>query len=116
VAGGGDGPGDVGRAGDGAGGLIDGEVIQGEPAVDGRLERPGLDDRLVPGPGQDSAQVTGAVGRVAVNLSRRRFAADQFRGDRGIAVVLPGGLRQLALNADERAFRSEAARYHGLRA
>ena len=47
---GGDGAGDGGRAGHGAGVLIDGEVTGGEPALDGGLERPGLDDQLVPGP------------------------------------------------------------------
>src|SRR5262245_1090810 len=58
----GDGPGDPGRAGDGPGGLIDGEVVQGEPAVDGRRERPGLDHRGVPGLAQRGTQVPGAVG------------------------------------------------------
>ena len=42
-------PGDPGRAGHGPGGRIDGEVIGGEAARDGGLERPGLDHRLVPG-------------------------------------------------------------------
>src|SRR5262249_10224078 len=41
-AAGGDGAGDTGRAGHRAGGLVNGEVIGGEPAVDGGPERPRL--------------------------------------------------------------------------
>ena len=55
-----------GRAGDGAGLLIDDEVIDGEPAGDGGLQRLGLDHRGVPGVADSAAQVPGAVGQVAV--------------------------------------------------
>jgi hypothetical protein len=63
-----DAPDDTGRAGHRPGGLIDTEVIQGEPALDGRLEWPGLDDRRVPGLLQRRTQVAGAIGGVAVDL------------------------------------------------
>jgi hypothetical protein len=46
---GGDRAGDAGRAGDGAGLLVHGEVLAGEPAGHGGLDRLGLDHRLVPG-------------------------------------------------------------------
>jgi hypothetical protein len=43
----GDTAGDAIRAGDGAGLLVGGEVVQGEPALHGGFERLGLDDRGV---------------------------------------------------------------------
>ena len=66
VAAGGDVPGDLVRAGDGAGIFVHGEVVQGEPALDGGQQRVRLDHRLVPGPGDRIAQVSGAVGRIGV--------------------------------------------------
>ena len=48
---------DTGRAGDGPGVLIGGEVIDGEPAPDRGLDRPGLDHRRMPGLAQRRAQV-----------------------------------------------------------
>ena len=42
-------PGVPGRAGDRAGRLIDGEIVEGEPAGHGRTQRLGLDRRLVTG-------------------------------------------------------------------
>src|SRR6266851_10284854 len=74
IAAGGDRPGDAGRAGHGVRGLIDGEVIEGEPALDRRLERPGLDHRRVPGLPDRRAQVPGAVSGIAVPLTRRAAA------------------------------------------
>src|SRR6266516_2020776 len=83
---GGDGAGDGGWAGHGAGVLIDGEVAGGEPALNSRLERPGLDDQLVPGSGEGGPQVAGTVGGITVDLRRRRFPGDHLRGDRRVAV------------------------------
>jgi hypothetical protein len=49
MAGGRDQAGDAGQAGDYPGLLIDGEVIDGEPASDRGLRRLGLDHCLMPG-------------------------------------------------------------------
>src|SRR5689334_24606479 len=49
VAAGGDAPSDLVRAGDGAFVLVDGEVVEGEPALDRGLQRLGLDRRGIPG-------------------------------------------------------------------
>src|SRR5271166_2502929 len=57
-----------GRAGDGAGLLVDGEVIEGEPAGHGRLQRFRLDDSVVPVLAVGGPGLTAAVGRVTVNL------------------------------------------------
>jgi hypothetical protein len=53
-------------------------------------------------------QVPRAVGGAAVNLRLPRLTADQIRGDRGVAVVLPGRLGEL-LAGDDPGFR---ARHH----
>src|SRR5713226_7514911 len=95
-------------AGDRALVLADGEVIDGEPALDRRTQRLGLDHRLVPGLLDRIAQVTGAVGGIAVPgqwllpaaaaVACRGIGAvagslggQELLGHRGIAVVLPGG-------------------------
>src|SRR6266568_5723757 len=46
--------------------LADGEIIDGEPALDRGTQRPGLDHRLMAGLVDRIAQVTGAVGGIAV--------------------------------------------------
>ena len=74
-----------GRAGDRPGPLVDGEVIDGEAALDRGLQRLGLDDGLVPGVGDRAAQVPGAVGGIAVPGQRFLLAA--------ITAVCPGGWR-----------------------
>jgi hypothetical protein len=91
--------GDAGRAGHGASGLIGGEVIGGEPALNSRFKRPGLDHRFVPGLPDRRTQVPGAVRRVAVPLARRTatssLAGQELASDGSVAVGLARGLRQL---------------------
>src|SRR5208283_5508711 len=48
--------------------LIDGEVVQGEPAGHGRAQRPGLDDGVVRGRPVGGVALPAAVGRIPVNL------------------------------------------------
>ena len=59
------GDGVAGRAGDGAGLVIDGEVVDGEAAGDGRLQRRWFDHRGVAFCLEALAQFPGAVGGVA---------------------------------------------------
>ena len=97
------GAGDPVRAGQGSGGRVVGEVVDGEPAGHGRAGRPGLDDR---GPGpflQGGQHGAGAVGGVTEHLHRPGVlvdggvGTDQVRPDRGVAVVRPGRLGQAHL-------------------
>src|SRR5436305_712203 len=85
-----------GRSGRRAGGLVNGEFIGGEPAVHGWLERPGLDNRGVPGLADRCAQVPGAFVRFAIPLTPRAAAGglggQERARDRGVAVVLSAGL------------------------
>jgi len=96
---GGDTPGHAGRAGHRPGALIDSEVISGEPACHGCLDRPGLDHRGVPGLADLRAQVPAAVGGIAVPFTRRpatgHLTGQELGSDRGVAVVLPGSPGQL---------------------
>src|SRR5271157_16066 len=64
-----------GRAGDRAGLLIDGEVIDGEPSLDRGPQGLGLDHRLVPGISDRAAQVPGAIGGIAVPGTTSAFAS-----------------------------------------
>ena len=93
----GDRPGDAGRAGDQPGLLIDGEVVHGEAVLDGRLDRLGLDHRLVTGAADRITQLTGPVGRVAVPGQRAvltgivrpgGLSGHEFRRDRRVPVLL----------------------------
>src|SRR5207342_1118237 len=63
-----------GGAGDGALLLVDGEVIEGEPAVHGRAQRLRLDDGGVPGVAVGGAGLPAAVGRVSVDLQPLAFS------------------------------------------
>ena len=89
------------RAGHRAGRLVDGELVEGEPAVHGRAQRPRLDDRGVPGlrPGRGQ-QLAGAVGRIAQHLDRVGFLGQQLDADRGVGVLRPGGRGQRAAGDD----------------
>jgi len=60
------GRGHPGRAGHGVPVRGDGEIVDGEPALDRALHRPGLDHRLVPGLADRLPQFSRAVGRVAI--------------------------------------------------
>lgn len=66
VAAGGDTPDDPVRAGARAIVLVDGEVVQGEPALDRRGQRLGLDHRGISGLPDRVPQVPSAVGRIGV--------------------------------------------------
>lgn len=72
-----DGAGDVVRTGHGAGCLIDSEVIEGEPTLDGRAHRPWFDQRSMSGASESGEHFPGTVGRVGKDL-------DAGAGDRGI--------------------------------
>ena len=78
-------------------GLVDGEVVDGEPARHGRAQRQRFDHRGVSGRvGQGGAQLAGAVGRIAQHLTLpARSPASRSRPDDGFVVVLAGGLGQL---------------------
>ncbi len=96
LAGAGDPGGQPVRAGHRGGGLVDGEVVEGEPAVHGRAQRPRLDDRGVPGlrAARPAARRCRRPNRPAPRAGRvRRPAA---RSDRGVGVLRPGGRGQRA--------------------
>src|ERR1700722_2511126 len=61
-------PGVPGGAGDGADVLIDVEVVEGEPTLDGRSQRLGLDHGVVSTGTVGGAGRSGAIGGVAVDL------------------------------------------------
>ena len=86
-----------GRAGDRAGGLVDGEVVEGEPAGDGGRSGDRLDHRIVPGIGQARRAVrAGAVGRVAEHLQAGLGSpASSLDADGGFVVVRCRGRGQL---------------------
>ncbi|TSE15693.1 hypothetical protein B1A87_007035 [Arthrobacter sp. KBS0703] len=87
------------RAGHGAGCLIDGEVIEGEPAFDGRAERPWFDHWGMRGAGESGEHFPGTVGRVGLDADAgagdRGIQGDQPGTDGSVAVLGPGGLGQL---------------------
>src|SRR5207253_892117 len=68
VAGFGDWAGVAGWASHGGGGLFDGEVVHGEPALHGHSQRLGFDHRIVSGVGDGAAQIPCAVSAIAVPL------------------------------------------------
>src|SRR6266516_2967100 len=84
-----------GRAGDRALLFADGEVVDGEPALDGGAQRLRLDHRLVPGLLYRIAQVTGAVSGVAVPGQRVTatavVTAAAAAGSGGCAGAVTGG-------------------------
>src|SRR6266849_2720924 len=86
-----------GRAGHRALLLADGEVINGEPALHRGLQRLGLDHRPVAGVVDRAAQVTGAVGGIAVPgqrlLPAAAAAAAAAAGAGGVRAGLPGRAR-----------------------
>jgi hypothetical protein len=75
-----------GRAGDGAGGGVDSEVVQAVPADHRGLQRRRLDEQLVPGLGQGIAAGVGGVGGVGKDLQVARFVGQQLQGDGGLVV------------------------------
>jgi hypothetical protein len=121
VAAGGDAPGDLVRAGDGAFVLVDGEVVEGEPALDRRLQRLGLDHRGIPGLPDRVPQVPGAVGGIGVPGQRLPaglpagrlrpalagvlvlagvLGGEELRRGRRVGVVLAAGPGQLLIGDD----------------
>src|SRR5438105_6802968 len=76
-------PGMPAGAGDGAGVLIDAEIVTGEPALDGRAQRLGLDHGVVPTGTVGGAGLSGAVGGVAIHLQ----ALAVFLVGRGLVVT-----------------------------
>ena len=94
AAGFGDRAGVAGRAGHRGGVLVDGEVVDGEPALDRRGQRPGLDHRVVSGVVDRATQIPCAVSGIAVPLTRaggacgsRRIGGQELLCHRRIGVL-----------------------------
>jgi hypothetical protein len=66
-----------GRAGEGAGLLVDGEVVEGVPARNGRSQRLGLDHGVVPTGTVGGTGCSDAIGGVAVGLQARALLVSQ---------------------------------------
>jgi hypothetical protein len=75
-------------AGHGAGGLVDGEVVGGEPAVHRRSQWGRFDDRGVSGLNDRGPGITGAVGGVTEHLQAAVFTLEQFQPDHGLVVAV----------------------------
>src|SRR5580658_5523210 len=87
--------------------MVDGEVINGEPALDGRVQWLWLDDRLMAGVADRLAQLPGAVSRVAVPHQAGAFltVAGRLGGNKAgrgvrLAVTVPRGPGQLLAGDD----------------
>ncbi|MEU7864458.1 hypothetical protein [Nonomuraea sp. NPDC049141] len=79
-----------GGAGDRAGVCVDEEVVQGEPADHGGLERGRLDQQPVPGGRQVGAQLGSGVGGIGQDLQRAALIGEQAGGDGGLVVLSTG--------------------------
>src|SRR6266545_2701004 len=89
------------RAGRGAGGVVDGEVIDGEPTARHRFPtRCGLDPVGVATAAQLVAELSGAVGRIGQHGHRLILALEQVEPDDGLVAVAAAGLAQRAVGDD----------------
>src|SRR5437762_3738975 len=90
--------GDAVRAGDGTGGLVHGEVVGAEPALDSRPQGCGFDDCGVAGVAERSAGLAGAVGVVTEHLEPAGdiggVVVQQRQTHDSLVVVLTAGLGQ----------------------
>src|SRR5512144_829795 len=101
-------PSDAARTGDGAGLIVDGEVVHGESTRNGGVDRPRLDQWAVAVAGQRLEHVAGAVGGVTEHLDRllallgrrnRDVGLDQLDTGGGVTGALAAGLGHGALGA-----------------
>src|ERR1019366_3779685 len=80
--------------------FVDGEVVDGEPALDGGPERLGLDHRVMPGLLDRAPQVPGSIGGIAVPgnpAAAAVMAAAAVPAARGRRAGLPGGARAISI-------------------
>lgn len=78
---------DTGGAGDGAGGLVDVEVVEGEALVDRGTQRRRLDERWHLLVVEVVTELAGPVGGIAEDLGASRFVVDQVGGGFGVTDV-----------------------------
>ena len=91
--------GDTVRAGHHPRGLLDSEIVQGEPTLDRRAQRTRFDHWGVPGIGEGDAGIPGAVRGIAQHrqiLGQIRLRRDQRASHHGLVIVRTRGPGQPA--------------------